>query len=146
MIQSLIRLDWFRRRPGVGVVLLRLFVGFVLVYGTQDNVFSTARMLEFRDFLSSAGFPYPLASAYLSAYAQFVCGLLILLGAATRYAALLMIGNFLVAIGMVHLTTPFQQNIAPLAMLFCSTFFLFHGAGPLSVDAIRAERANIPPG
>lgn len=142
MIRSLIRLDWFRQRPQAGAVLLRVFLGSVLVYGTQDNVFRAARMLEFRNFLAGAGFPYPLWSAYLSAYAQFSCGVLILVGAGTRYAAALMMGNFVVALAMVHRTTPFDQNIAPLAMLFCSLFLLFHGPGPFSVDGVLWTRAQ----
>ena len=32
---------------------IRLAVGFHLIYGTQDNVFSWERMLEFRDFLEA---------------------------------------------------------------------------------------------
>ena len=32
-------------------LFIRLLVGFHLIYGTQDNVFSYERMLEFRNFL-----------------------------------------------------------------------------------------------
>jgi putative oxidoreductase len=131
------------RRREVGPLLLRLFVAFVLIYGTQDNVLSSERMLEFRDFLEGHGFPYPLASARLSVYAQFLCGWLILFGLLTRVAALVMIINFGVALLMVHVGLPFSANIAPLAMLFGSLFFLFYGAGPHSVDArIRTSGAG----
>lgn len=135
-----IRLSHAKRRPELGILLFRVFLGFVLVYGTVDNVLSHARMLEFRDFLAQNGFPYPLACAYLSVYAQIVCGALLLVGAFTRYAALLMIINFLVALGMVHVGLPFSANIAPLAMLFGSLLFLFHGGGIYSVDAARSAR------
>jgi len=122
------------RHAEIGTVLLRLFLAFVLIYGTQDNVFSRERMLEFRDFLAQNGFPWPLASAYLSAYAQFACGILILVGYMTRSAALVMVVNFLVALGMVHVGLPFNANIAPLAMLFGSLFLFFHGPGPFALD------------
>ena len=59
-------LSFLDRYRDLAPLLLRLFVGFVLIYGTADNVFSTARMLEFRDFLAANGFPYPLACAYLA--------------------------------------------------------------------------------
>jgi putative oxidoreductase len=117
-----------------GTVVLRLFFAFVLIYGTQDNVFSDERMLEFRDFVAANGFPYPLFSAYLSAYAQFICGVLIAIGWLTRLAAVVMIVNFIAALVMVHATLPFAANISPLAMLFCAVFFLFHGPGPLALD------------
>jgi putative oxidoreductase len=120
-----------------GTLLLRLFFGFVLMYGTQDNVFHRERMLEFRDFVAQNGFPYPLFSAHLSAYAQFVCGILIGVGLLTRLAALVMLINFAVALLMVHVGLPFSANISPLAMLFCSAFFLLHGPGPLALDRPR---------
>lgn len=122
------------RHAEIGTVLLRLFLAFVLIYGAQDNVFSRERMLEFRDLLAQNGFPWPLASAYLSAYAQFACGILILVGYMTRSAALVMVVNFLVALGMVHVGLPFNANIAPLAMLFGSLFLFFHGPGPFALD------------
>ena len=141
MIADLVRSNFFQRFAGAGHVVLRLFIGAVLVYGTQDNVFSHARMLEFRDFLMKQGFSYPLASAYLSAYAQFICGCLILVGAAVRPAALIMIVNFIVALLMVHTKTPFTVNIAPMAMLVGAIFLLFEGAGPFSVEALlRTKR------
>jgi putative oxidoreductase len=119
----------------LGLLLFRLFLGAVLVYGTVDNVVSGERMHEFRDFLAGHGFPAPLLSAHVSVYAQFVCGLLLAAGLLTRWAALVMIVNFSVAFAMVHVGLPFSVNISPMAMLFGSVLLLLHGAGPLSVDA-----------
>jgi putative oxidoreductase len=121
--------------------LLRLFVAFVLVYGTQDNVFSSERMLEFRDFLARNGFPYPTFCAHLSAYAQFVTGILLALGLFTRWAASVVVVNFVVALWMVHRALPFTANIAPLAMLMGGLFFLLYGAPRYSLDARWRRRA-----
>lgn len=134
--------DRLERYGALGVPLFRLFLGATLVYGTQDNVFHRERMLEFRDFLAQNGFPAPLFSAHLSAYAQFACGLLIIAGAATRPAALVMVVNFLVALGMVHVGQPFNANISPLAMLFGAAMLALHGAGAYSVDAVLARRRS----
>ena len=131
---------WLERHSALGVPLFRLFLGATLVYGTQDNVFHRERMLEFSGFLTQNGFPAPLFNAHLSAYAQFVCGLLIAVGAATRPAAAVMVINFLVALWLVHRSLPFNANIAPLAMLFGSVMLLFHGPGAYSVDAARRRR------
>lgn len=120
--------------------LLRLFFAAILIYGTQDNVFSPERMIEFRDFLAQNGFPMPLASARLSAYAQFLCGILLLAGLFTRLAAAVMIINFIVAIAMVHLKLPFNANIAPMAMLAMAIFFAIYGAPRYSADAELARR------
>jgi putative oxidoreductase len=130
------------RHSALGVPLFRLFLGATLVYGTQDNVFHGERMLEFRDFLAQNGFPAPLFSAHLSAWTQFVCGLLIVAGAATRPAAAVMVVNFIVALWMVHVGQPFNANIAPLAMLFGAAMLMLHGAGAYSVDAVLARRRS----
>ena len=44
------RLDRFKE---YGPIFIRLIIGFHLVYGTQDNLFSYARMEEFAAFLSA---------------------------------------------------------------------------------------------
>lgn len=120
-------------------LVLRSFVAFVLVYGTMDNVLHQERMLEFRDFLAANGFPWPLASAYLSAWAQFISGLLLFVGFLTRPVAAVVVINFIVALLMVHVGLPFNANIAPLAMLVGGVFFLMYGAPRFSVDARLAR-------
>lgn len=135
-------IEWLERRgPEWAPLVLRLFVAFVLVWGTQDNVFHHERMLEFRDFVARNGFPYPLASAYLSAWAQFLAGILLALGLFTRLAAAVVVVNFVVALAMVHLRLPFSANIAPLAMLIGGLYFVLAGAPRFSLDARRARRA-----
>lgn len=126
---------WFDEYRELGPFLLRLFFAFVLIYGVQDNVFSLERMYEFRDFLDQNGFPRPLASAYLSVYSQFICGILILAGFATRMAAAVMAVNFIIALLMVHIGLPFNANIAPMAMLAAALFFVFYGAPRYSLDS-----------
>lgn len=126
---------WLDGHREFAVVLFRLFVAFVLIYGTQDNVFSSARMAEFREFLAANGFPWASGAAYVSAYAQFVAGILLLVGLYTRPVAFVVVINFIVALVMVHRTLPFNANIAPLAMFVGGIFFVIYGAPRYSVDA-----------
>jgi putative oxidoreductase len=125
------------RQLDLALFLLRLTFGIILVWGTQDNVFHHERMLEFRDFVRQNGFPAPLFSAYLSAYAQFIAGILLVLGALTRLTAGVMIINFLAALAMVHWGLPFSANISPVAMLCFAVVLLIAGPGAWSVDARR---------
>ena len=122
------------RNAELGPVFVRLIIGWHLIYGTQDNISEYARMLEFREFLLKFGFPYPMFSAYLSAYAQFICGILYVLGLFTRPAALVMVVNFLVALAMVHRNQPYPPAALALIMLFSSLFLMFHGPGRIAVD------------
>ena len=133
---------FFERHKEKGAFFVRLVVGFVLVYGTQDNVFSHERMLEFRDFLAARRVPLPLFSAYLSAYAQFVCGILYVLGLFVRPAALVMVINFVAALVIAHLDAPLDAARLALCMLFSSLFLLFNGAGALSLDNHLSRRGG----
>lgn len=125
---------WLDRNKDVGILLLRLFAGVRLVYGVIDNVLSWKHMLLFRDFLQQFHFPVPLLSAIVSVYAQLLAGIMLAVGWKIRYAAILMIINFLVAIFMVHWGQTFEQMTPALALLFISILFLFYGPGKYSLD------------
>jgi putative oxidoreductase len=127
-------LDRYREH---GMFFVRLIVGFHLVYGTVDNITSWARMLEFRDFLANQGTPFPLLAANLSAWAQFLCGLLFLIGLFTRPAALVMIINFIAALLIAHRTGGYPPAALAWIMLFTSIALLLHGPGRLSIDEPR---------
>lgn len=126
--------QYLYKQRDIGVFLLRLVIGWRLIDGTQDNVFSWARMLEFKDFLEQHHVVFPLVSANVSVYAQFICGILYIIGLITRPAASVMIINFLVALVVVHIGTTFQQSFEALVMFFSAIFFLLYGAGKISID------------
>lgn len=138
------RNSWLDKYKEYGVIFIRLIVGFHLVYGTQDNIFNYARMEEFAAFLSAHGVPFPLFAAFLSVYAQFVCGLLFVAGAATRYAALVMIINFIAAIVIAHRADSYPAKFPALMMLCAACFLFVHGAGRLSVDSKLGQRKVAP--
>ena len=134
MIPKMLRLRFLEKYSDYGALFLRLVVGSFLVYGTQDNVFSYRQMQEFEHFLAARGVPLPLVAAVVSAYAQFICGILFILGAATRAAGALMVINFVAAILIAHLGDSFRGMLAALMMLASAFFFLLHGAGKPSLD------------
>ena len=119
-------------------IFIRIIIGFHLIYGTQDNVFSWERMLEFRDFLELHGVIFPLVAAIVSVYAQFICGILYILGWKVREAALVMIVNFIVAISIVHLGDTYPNTFPAIMMLCGSLFLLFNGDGELNIKKLIA--------
>lgn len=128
--------NFFDTRKDLGILLLRLFIGGRLFYGVIDNVLSWEHMLAFEGFLQANGFPFPLVSAVVSVYAQFICSIMILLGFRIRIAAIVMVINFIVALLFVHIATgDTVEGMTPaLAMLFGSLTLLFTGAGKYSLD------------
>lgn len=131
-----------RRHQAYGVLFLRLAMGVFLIYGVQDNMLSVERMYEFRDFLQAHGVPYPLIAAHLSVYTQCLVGIMLLLGWGVRLAGLLLILNFTAAILIVHIGQTFHQYY-PAAELLCAGFFyLFNGAGPVSIDSFLERRQH----
>ena len=137
--------DWLDRRRDWGPLVVRLAIGTRLIEGTQDNVFSYARMEEFARFLAAHGTPWPMFSAHLSAYAQFICGSLFIVGLLTRPAGLVMAINFVCAIVIAHRATPFAVTWPALMMLAAGIYFLFCGAGAISIDRWLSERATTQP-
>ena len=115
-------------------MLLRLFIGTRLLYGVVDNIASREKMQEFAVFLETFHFPNPLLSAVVSVYAQAIAGILFIIGYQTRWAALVMSINFLIAFLMVHWGQPYDQLTAVLSMFFISLLFLFAGPGKYSLD------------
>ncbi|WP_299824018.1 DoxX family protein [uncultured Pontibacter sp.] len=135
--------SFFRRYNTYGVLFIRLAIGVFLLYGVQDNVFSWDRMLEFRDFLEERKVPYPLLAAHLSVYLQFICGILLLIGGAVRWVGLLLIINFTAAILIAHTGQSFPQYYPAAQLIAVGFFFLFNGAGPVSMDAyLHRKRAQ----
>ena len=123
-----------RRKTDAALLLLRLFLGVRLIYGVQDNIFSLAHMREFEAFLQQFHFPFPMISAIVSAYAQAIAGLLFIAGWKTRWAALLMVINFVIALIMVHRGQSFEQMTTVLFMIVVSLSLLLTGAGRYSLD------------
>ncbi len=142
VISSLLRLGQLDRFGGFAPLPIRIFVGVFLIYMSQDNVFSAARMAEFEAFLATHGFPAPDIAAPVSVYAQFICGGLLLVGALTRWAALVIMINFVVALVGVHLALPLRTWLEPCAMLAVATALFIGGPGRISIDWALARRRS----
>lgn len=137
------KFEFFQRHRDYAPVFLRLIIGAFIIYGVQDNVFSYAQMLEFAHFLEQRRVPFPLFAAFLSAYTQLICGVSILLGALVRLTAIPFIINFIAAVVIAHRADTFPRMFPALLMICVGLFFLFNGAGKLSVDeALEKRRAK----
>lgn len=133
-IRKLISFDPSSRFAGYGMFLFRLLVSARLIYGVQDNILSWKQMIEFEHFLAERGIPFPLFGAITSVYVQFLCGILYLLGAASRVAGFLLVVNFIAALAIAHRVDTFVGMFQALTMLFAGILIFLDGPGKLSVD------------
>jgi putative oxidoreductase len=112
--------------------------------GVLFVVFSTGKfvdhMAEAVDF-ERYGLPWPDGAVYLAGTIELVCGLLLVVGLATRFAALVLAGNLAVAIATAGRVDggSFHLGVGP-TMLAASLFLVWAGAGALSADQRLADR------
>jgi putative oxidoreductase len=121
----------------IGLLILRLAFGFQLIKVSYPYAFSPGqKMPEFMSYLTSLGFPFPTIGAYLSVYTELIGGILLLLGLWTRWASILLIINFSMAVGMAHLAIndTYQNTFPSVNLLAVCIFLLFNGPGKPSFD------------
>jgi putative oxidoreductase len=83
-------------------------------------------------YVASLGLPYWLG--YMSALAEFLGGIFVLLGLLTRLSAFLIAINMAVAILFVTRHHGYAGSEYPLALLVIALMLLFYGAGALALD------------
>ena len=126
-----------------GLTVLRVVVGAVfLIHGCQKLfVFGFHGVAG---FLAPLGVPAPGIAAAVVTLVEFVGGALLVLGLFTRWAALLLAIDMVVAILLVHLKHGFfnqQQGFEyPLTLLAATIALAFAGPGAASVDGVIRTR------
>ena len=120
----------------IAFLIIRVVFGFRLIYGTLDNITYWNRMMEFKVFLESNGFPFPLVCAIVSVYLQFIAGVSWIIGYQVKIMSTLMILNFLVAIIGYHLVhgDDYLTTAAAIHLLSISVLLFLCGPGKLSLD------------
>lgn len=137
-------------RAPAATVLVRLIVGAVfLSEGIQKFLFPDA--LGVGRF-TQIGIPAPEVMAPFVGTVETVCGALLLLGLATRLAAIPLAIDMLVAIGSTKVPILLSKGVWAMAhearvdwsMLLGALFLLVVGAGPWSLDAYLTSRHPKP--
>jgi putative oxidoreductase len=126
----------------------RLTLGLVFVESGWGKLHDLPKVVA---YFSDLGIPAAQFQAPLAAGTELLCGILMLLGLATRLASLPLIGTMLVAI-----LTARRSELHGLSDLFGFIEYLYivlclwlgaYGAGPISLDAVFArsfERTERP--
>jgi len=126
------------RLQPLALVVMRIALGCVMVAHGSHKVFGGLH--HHAQFVASLGIPAWLG--YVSAFTEFVGGLLILAGLFTRVAAFAICINLAVAIAKVHwhnglMGAPDRAGYEfPLALAALAFALIFFGAGPIALDHI----------
>jgi putative oxidoreductase len=130
-------LRYLDRLQPLALLVMRLALGVVMVGHGYHKVFGGLH--HHVQFVQSLGLPG--WSAYLSAFAEFFGGLLVLIGLLTRAAAFAICVDMCVAIAKVHFHNGLMAEHGyefPLALAAIAFALIFFGAGPIAFDHVRA--------
>ncbi len=135
-MNSFVRLGFVPRHFDLGLLVLRVVFGFSLciLHGWTKVMHFSGMAAHFPDPLH-IGPQFTLLFAILS---DLICSLLVTIGLATRWAALIIAINTGAAFVLVHKFSLFGQHSGELALLFCgwALAILIMGPGRYSVDGV----------
>ena len=128
----------------LGILLARLAVGLLFFLSGRGKLFVPERREQMRQTLIEAHVPFPGLNALFVSTVEFVCGTLLILGALTAVACVMLGGVMIVAIATTALrnikaTSPlgwlseflYLPDVLYLVILI---WLFFSGSGWLSVD------------
>ena len=125
------------RSADVGLLLLRVFFGLALALAHGLRKLPPSE--RFVAGVVEMGFPAPIVFAWLSTFAEFFCALLLVIGLATRPAAVFIVCNMAVAAFIRQAGDPFGEIELALAYLAVAIAIVLTGSGRYSIDALIAR-------
>ena len=138
-------LRFLSRLQPYAILLLRLAVGFSMVYHSWEKVYPADGLVHayrhhtllssfehFNDFIATLHLPRWLG--YISTVTEFVGGIFLILGLLTRFWALMVCGNMLVALVTVNIRHGYAGSEYSLALIVMSFLLITAGAGAVSLD------------
>ncbi len=127
------------RATDLGLLVLRL--GFGLTLAFAHGLGKIPPSDGFIEGTAGMGFPLPVLFAWAAALSEFLGGLLIAVGLATRPAAVFVGITMAVAAFVRHGADPFGDKEMALLYLFAALALALAGAGRFSLDAAISRRS-----
>ncbi len=128
------------------LTLLRAVLGIIFVYHGYLKLFVPGGFKSAVSFFAASGIVLPAYSALFAAAAEFLGGLLILIGLFTRWASIVLFIEMLAAFFMVHLKNGFSVSGSGyefvLLILAALAVVLINGAGNLSAGKLFKNKSE----
>jgi putative oxidoreductase len=116
----------------LGALIMRLALGVSMAVHGYEKVIPHGALNHHVHYITSLGLPHWLG--YVSAYTEFVGGILLIIGLLTRLASALIAINMLVAFFYVGIHQGFGIYSYILALVALGIMLTFYGAGALALD------------
>ena len=146
-VSELHSLEW------VGILVARVAVGLLFFLSGRAKLFVRERREQMRQTLIEAHLPFPKFNAVFVSTVEFVCGLLLVLGAVTPLASALLAVLMIVAIGTIAIRNVKASSPAEWLAVFLYLpevlylviliWLFFSGPGWLSIDHLFLSRTHL---
>lgn len=123
---------WLNSMQPMGALLMRLALALSMTVHGYGKVVPHGALNHFTHYVASLGFPYWLG--YVSAFTEFVGGILLVLGLLTRLTAAMIAINMLAALFTVGIHQGFGIYNYILALAVIAIMLVFYGAGAFALD------------
>ncbi len=123
---------WLNSLQPLGALLMRLALALSMTVHGYQKVVPHGGLHHFAHYVASLGLPYWLG--YVSAFTEFIGGILLVVGLLTRLVAALVAVNMLVAFATVGIHQGFGIYNYILALAVLAIMLVFYGAGALALD------------
>lgn len=115
-----------------GIALVRILVGLFIAWHGME-VFDAPKMSEYAKWDVFGGSSF---MPYLGKGAEFVAGILLMVGLFTRIACFIIIGTFLYIVFFIGKGKFWMEDQHPFLFVLFGLLFLFTGPGTLSLDGV----------
>ncbi len=123
---------WLNSLQPLAALLLRLTLGTSMAVHGYGKVVPHGALHHFAHYVTTLGLPYWLG--YISAFTEFIGGILLILGLFTRFSAALIAVNMLVAFFLIGIHAGFGIYNYILALIAIAVMLVSCGAGAMSLD------------
>jgi putative oxidoreductase len=123
---------WLNSLQPLGALILRLALGLSMTVHGYQKVVPHGALNHYAHYIVTLGIPYWLG--YVSAFTEFVGGMLLVIGLLTRFAAALVAINMLVALFTAGIHQGFGIYNYIIALVAIAIMLMSYGAGAMALD------------